>query len=242
MQYTLTQASAMAIPVLEPVDFQTLQTNYQEKQEQIPNLHIEHYTIYEQHELQDTEEEIQHQEEGARPKDPFPPWSLQPFGRRTQSQASFAKRRARQELYRQSKCQQQHWQVLITSAVQATLVEDTVPFTLKPYAENKSHYHPFTGTGCSGLSEEEEVILEDDCAQPSSASAHTACDSVTPNMTDVSEEFKVIIRNIHSRGITPRSVHDSQVSTVRGRSLSHITSMPIPPVDDDTFQDADEDD
>ena len=83
MQYTLTQASAMAIPVLEPVDFLTLQTNYQEKQEQIPNLHIEHYAIYEQHKLQDTEEEIQHQEEGARPKDPTRPWSLQPFGRRT---------------------------------------------------------------------------------------------------------------------------------------------------------------
>ena len=74
MQYALTQASAMAIPVLEPVDFQTLQTNYQEKQEQIPNLHIEHYAIYKQHELQDTEEEIQCQAEGARPKDPTHPW------------------------------------------------------------------------------------------------------------------------------------------------------------------------
>ena len=91
---------------------------------------------------------------------------------------------ARQELYRQSKCQQQHRQVLITSVVQAVLVEDTVPSMLKPYMENKGCYHPFTGTGCSGLSKEEEAILEDDCAQPSSASLHSACDSATPNMTE----------------------------------------------------------
>ena len=132
--------------------------------------------------------------------------------------------------------------VLITSVVQAALVEDTVSSTLKPNAENKGRYHPFTGTCCSGLSKEEEAILEDDCAQPSSTSPHSACDSATPNMTDVSEEFKVIIRNIRSKGITPHSVHDLQVSTVGGRSSSHITSMPIPPLDDDTFQDADEND
>ena len=142
--------------------------NYQEKQEQIPNLHVEHYAIFEQHELQDTDEEIQCQVAGARPKDPTRPWSLQPFGRRTRSQASFVKRRARQELYRQSKCQQQYRQVLLTSAVQAALVDDTVAPTLKPYTENKDRYHPFTGTGCSGLSEEEEVTLEDNCTQPSS--------------------------------------------------------------------------
>ena len=126
--------------------------------------------------------------------------------------------------------------------VQAALVEDTVPSTLKPYAENKGCYHPFTGTGCSGLSKEEEVIMEDDCAQPLSTSPRSACDSATPNMTDVSEEFKIIIRNIRSKGITPCSVCNLQVSTVGGRSSSHITSMSIASLDDDTFQDADEDD
>ena len=103
MQYALMQASAAAIPVPEPIDFQTLQTNYQEKQEQLPNLHVEHYALFEQHTLQDTDEEIQCQAEGTRPKDPMRPWSLQPFGQRMRSQASFTKRRARQELYRQSK-------------------------------------------------------------------------------------------------------------------------------------------
>ena len=63
-----------------------------------------------------------------------------------------------------------------------------------------------------------------------------------PNRTDVSEEFKVIIRNIHSRGITPRPVRDTQVSTVGERSSSHLTSTPITSLDDDTFQDAEDND
>ena len=108
--------------------------------------------------------------------------------------------------------------MLVTLAVQAALVDDTVLPPLKQYAENKECYHPFTGTGCSGLSEEEKAKLEDDCAEPLSDSSRSACDSTMPNRTDVSEEFKVIIRNICSRGITPRSVHDTQVSTVGGRS------------------------
>ena len=91
MQYALTQASAVAILVSEPVDFQTLQTNYAEKQEDLPNLHVKHYAIFEQHELQDTDKEIQCQAKGARPKEPMRPWSLQPFGRRMRSQASFKK-------------------------------------------------------------------------------------------------------------------------------------------------------
>ena len=171
MQYALTQASVRAIPVPQPVNFQTLQMNYQEKQEPLPNLHIKHYAIFEQHKLQDTDEEIQCQVAGARPKDPKRTWSLQPFGRRTRSQTNFAKRRARQELYRQSKHQQQYQKVLVTSAVQAALVDDTLAPPLKPYTENKDCYHPFTGTGCSGLSEEEEVTLEDNCTQPSSDSS-----------------------------------------------------------------------
>ena len=48
MQYALTQASATAIPVPEPVDFQTLQMSYVEKHEPLPNLHIKHYAAYEQ--------------------------------------------------------------------------------------------------------------------------------------------------------------------------------------------------
>ena len=80
MQYTLTQASATAIPVLEPVDFQTLQTSCVEKQEPLPNLHKEHYTVYEQKALQEADAEVERQATGARLMDPTRPWSGQPYG------------------------------------------------------------------------------------------------------------------------------------------------------------------
>ena len=99
MQYALTQASASAIPVPEPVDFQMLQTSYVKKQEPLPNLHIEHYAVYEQKALQEADAEVERQATGARPMDPPRPWSGQPYGHRTRSQASFAKRRAGQEHY-----------------------------------------------------------------------------------------------------------------------------------------------
>ena len=91
MQYALTQASATTIPVPEPIDFQTLQTLYVEKHEPLPNLHVEHYAVYEQQALQEADAEIERQSTGARPKDPTRPWSGQPYGHRTRSQASFAR-------------------------------------------------------------------------------------------------------------------------------------------------------
>ena len=97
MQYTLTQVAATAIPVLEPVNFQMLQTSCVEKQEPLPNLHKEHYAIYEQKELQEADAEVERQATGARPMDPTRPWSGQPYARQTRSQASFAKRQAQQE-------------------------------------------------------------------------------------------------------------------------------------------------
>ena len=94
MQYALTQASATAIPVPEPVDFQTLQMSYVEKHEPLPNLHSKHYAAYEQKALQEANAEIERQATGARLKDPMRPWSGQPYGCRTRSQASFARWRA----------------------------------------------------------------------------------------------------------------------------------------------------
>ena len=80
-----------------------LQTLYVEKHELLPNLHIEHYAAYEQKALQEANTEIERQAAGARPKDPTRPWSGQPYGHRTRSQASFARWQAQQESYRQSK-------------------------------------------------------------------------------------------------------------------------------------------
>ena len=91
MQYALTQASAMAIPVPEPVDFQMLQMSYVEKHEPLPNLHVKHYAAYEQKALQEADAEIERQVADARLKDPTRPWSGQPYGCRTRSQASFAR-------------------------------------------------------------------------------------------------------------------------------------------------------
>ena len=91
MQYALTQASAMAIPVPEPVDFQMLQTSCVESKEPLPNLHIEHYAVYEQKALQEADAEVETQATGARPMDPTRPWLGQPYVHRTQSQASSAK-------------------------------------------------------------------------------------------------------------------------------------------------------
>ena len=80
MQYALTQASASAIQVPELIDFQTLQTTPEGKQKELPNLHIKHYAHYEQFEIQEADEEIKKEEQGARPKDPTKPWSTCPFG------------------------------------------------------------------------------------------------------------------------------------------------------------------
>ena len=91
MQYALTQASAMAIPVPEPIDFQMLQTSYVEKQEPLPNLHIKHYAVFEQKALQEANAEVERQSTGARLMDPTRPWSGQPYSHRTRSQASFAR-------------------------------------------------------------------------------------------------------------------------------------------------------
>ena len=80
MQYTLTQAAATAIPVPKLVDFQTLQTSCMDKQEPLPNLHKEHYAVYEQKELQEANAEVEGQATGARLTDPTRPWSGQPYG------------------------------------------------------------------------------------------------------------------------------------------------------------------
>ena len=88
MQYALTQASATAIPVPEPIDFQTLQMSYVEKHEPLANLHVEHYAVYEQKALQEADAEIERQATGARLTDPTRPWSGQPYGHRTRSLAS----------------------------------------------------------------------------------------------------------------------------------------------------------
>ena len=85
MQYALNQASAMAILVPEPVDFQMLQTSCVEKQEPLPNLHREHYAVYEQKALPEADAEVERQATGTRLMNPTRPWSGQPYGHQTRS-------------------------------------------------------------------------------------------------------------------------------------------------------------
>ena len=57
------------------------------------------------------------------------------------------------------------------------LAHDSVPSPLKPYPENQHPYHPFTGTGCTGLSNDNDSVLEDHRAQPAVDPSSSACNS-----------------------------------------------------------------
>ena len=46
MQHTLSQASAAAVPVPEPIDFQSLHTTLEGTEKELPNLHVEHSAYY----------------------------------------------------------------------------------------------------------------------------------------------------------------------------------------------------
>ena len=100
MQYALMQAAANMIPILEPIDFQTLPDG---QWPEVLNLHFKHHQQFDTFELQEADEEIDRETQGTCPKDPMRPWSSRPFGRCTRSQASFAKRWACQEDYLKSK-------------------------------------------------------------------------------------------------------------------------------------------
>ena len=85
------------------------------------------------------------------------------------------------------------------------LAHDSVPSPLKPYAENQHPYHPFTGTGCTGLSDDNDSVLEDHRAQPSVDPLFSACNSATPNRDEFSKESSIILQNIRARGRASRA-------------------------------------
>ena len=45
--------------------------------------------------------------------------------------------------------------------MQAALAHDTVSPPLKPYTENRSKYHPITGTGCTGLPDDSAELTDE---------------------------------------------------------------------------------
>ena len=49
--------------------------------------------------------------------------------------------------------------MIVSTAVCEVLAHDRVPSLLKPYAENQHPYHPFKGTGCTGLSDDNDSLF-----------------------------------------------------------------------------------
>ena len=126
--------------------------------------------------------------------------------------------------------------------MQEALAQDSVPPPLKPYTENKHRYYLFTGTSCTGLSDDNESLLEDERAQPLTDSSPSACNSAMPNSDDFSAYSKIILQHIHVRGRTPCSFRDTQVPDVGTRTLAHLPTVTAPTPDEDAFQDAENDD
>ena len=154
---------------------------------------------------------------------------------------SFAKRRARQEHHHQSKRQNEYHQVIVLTTVREALAHDSVPLPLRPYAETQHPYHPFTGPGCTGLSDETDSLLEEPGEQFSIDQSLSVCNSATPAQQTFSEESSILIQTIHARGGVLRAFQEVQASHVGNRTLfsSPITNTPVS--NEDTFQDAEED-
>ena len=94
----------------------------------------------------------------------------------------------------------EYHQVIVLTAVREVLAHDSVPSPLRSYAETQHPYHPFTGPGCTGLSDETDSLLEEPREQSSIDQPLSACNSVTPTQQTFSEESSILIQTIHARG------------------------------------------
>ena len=121
------------------------------------------------------------------------------------------------------------------------MAQNSVPPQLKPYAENQHPYHPFTGTGCTGLSDDAESVLKDHQAQPLIDSVASACNLATPDTDEFSEYSSIILQNVCTRGSASCAFQEAQALNVGARTLSELPTASIPTLDEDPFQDAEED-
>ena len=90
--------------------------------------------------------------------------------------------------------------MIVSTAIREALAHDSVPSPLKPYAENQHPYHPFTGPGCTGFSDDTDSALEDYRVQPLTDHSSSACNSATPRQDAFSEEPSILLQIIHARG------------------------------------------
>ena len=125
--------------------------------------------------------------------------------------------------------------------VKETLAHDSVPSPLRPYAETQHPYHPFTGPGCTGLSDETDSLLEEPREQFSIDQSLSVCNSVTPAPQTFSEESSILIQTICARGRASHAFQEAQASHMGNRTLFSSPMINTPVSNEDTFQDAEED-
>ena len=130
--------------------------------------------------------------------------------------------------------------MIVSTTVREALAHDSMPSLLKPYPENQHPYHPFTGPGCRGFSDEMDSVLEESGTQSSIDQSLSACNSATPKPHPFSEESCILIQTIHARGRASHAFREAQASYVGNRTLSQFSTATTPVSDEDTFQDAEE--
>ena len=129
--------------------------------------------------------------------------------------------------------------MIVSTAVREALAHDSMPSPLRPYAETQHPYHPFTGPGCTGLSDETDSLLEPG-EQALIDQPLSACNSVTPASQTFSEESSILIQTICARGKASRAFREAQASHIGNRTLFQLPTVNTPVSDEDTFQDAKE--
>ena len=131
--------------------------------------------------------------------------------------------------------------MIILTAVREALANDSVPSPLRPYAETQHPYHPFTGPGCTGLSDETDSLLEELREQSLIDQSLSVCNSATPTPQTFSEESSILIQTIHARGKASHAFREAQALHVGNRTIFSLPTVNTPVSDEDTFQDAEED-
>ena len=130
--------------------------------------------------------------------------------------------------------------MIVSTSVREALAHDSIPSPLKPYAKNQHPYHPFTGPGCTGFSDDTDSALEDYRVQSSIDHPSSACNSATPRQDAFSEESNILLQTIHARGRASHAFREAQASNVGNRTSSQLPTVTTPVSDEDTFQDAEE--
>ena len=130
--------------------------------------------------------------------------------------------------------------MIVLTTVREALAHDSMPSPLRPYAETQQPFHPLTGPGCTGLSDETDSLLEEPGEQSSIDQPLSACNSVTPAPQTFSEESSILIQTIRARGKASCAFREAQASHVGNRTLFPSPTVNTPVSDEDTFQDAEE--